>query len=133
MSRENVGIVRRAHEALNAGNIDELVTLCHQDFQLDMSDRVFNPATYQGHDGIRQFYSEVQEVWERYVWEPEEMRDEGDVVVALLRTTGRGRGSGVEIDRKTAMIWTLRGGKALWLRFYREPERALEAAGLRDG
>ena len=132
MSQENVEIVRRAHEALNAGNIDELVTFCHDDFQLDMSDRVFNPATYQGHDGIRQFYSEVQEVWERYVWEPEEMLDEGDVVVALLRTEGKGRGSGVEIDRKTAMIWTLRGGKALWLRFYREPERALEAVGLRE-
>jgi ketosteroid isomerase-like protein len=94
MSEENVEIVRRAHEALNAGNIDELVTLCHQDFELDMSDRVFNPATYQGHDGIRQFFSEVQEVWDRYVWEPEEIRDEGAVVVALLRTEGRGRGSG---------------------------------------
>ena len=131
MSQENVEVVRRAHEALNAGNIDELVTLCHQEFELDMSDRVFNPATYQGHDGIRQFFSEVQEVWERYVWEPEEMRDEGAVVVALLRTKGRGRGSGVEIDRKTAMIWTVRDGKALRLRFYREPKEALEAVGLR--
>ena len=132
MSEENVVLVRRAHEALNAGRIDELVALCHQDFELDMSDRVFNPATYQGHDGIRQFYAEVQEVWERYVWEPEEIRDQGDVVVALLRTRGRGRGSGVEIDRKTAMIWTFRHGKALWLRFYREPKEALEAAGLRQ-
>jgi ketosteroid isomerase-like protein len=60
MSEENVEIVRRAHEALNAGNIDELVSLCHQDFQLDMSDRVLNPATYEGHDGIRQFYSEFR-------------------------------------------------------------------------
>ena len=132
MSEENVEIVRRAHEALNAGNIEELVSLCDQDFELDMSDRVFNPATYQGHDGIRRFYSEVLEVWERYVWEPEEVRDEGDVVVALLRTTGRGRGSGIEIERKTAMIWTVRAGKALRLRFYREPERALEAAGVRE-
>jgi ketosteroid isomerase-like protein len=132
MSEENVEIVRRAHEALNAGNIDELVSLCHQDFRLDMSDRVLNPATYQGHGGIRRFYSEVLEVWERYVWEPEEVRDEGDVVVALLRTTGRGRGSGVEIERKTAMIWTVRAGKALGLRFYREPERALEAVGLQE-
>ena len=132
MSQENVGIVRRAHEALNAGNLDELMTLSHTGFRLDMSDRVLNPATYEGQDGLRQFYSDVQEVWERYVWEPEELRDEGDVVVALLRTKGRGRGSGVEIDRKTAMIWTVRAGKALRLRFYREPERALEAAGVRE-
>ena len=132
MSRENLQIARRAHEALNAGDMDELVALCHQDFELDMSDRVFNPATYRGHEGIRRFYSEVQEVWESYVWEPEQMRDHEDVVVALLRTKGRGRGSGVEIDRRTAMIWTFRRGKALGLRFYRDPETALEAAGLRD-
>jgi ketosteroid isomerase-like protein len=130
MSEENVEIVRRAHDALNAGNLDALTGLCHPDFRLDMSDRVLNPAIYEGHDGLREFYSGVREVWERYVWEPEELRDEGDVVVALLRTKGRGRGSGVEIDRKTAMIWTLRGGKVLSLRFYRDPQRALDAAGL---
>jgi ketosteroid isomerase-like protein len=130
MSQENVEVARRAHEALNSGDIDELVTICHPDFQLDMSDRVLNPATYHGHDGIRQFYAEVEEVWERYIWEVDELRDDGDIVVSLLRTRGKGRESGVEIDRKTAMIWTIRGGKALWMRFYREPEKALEAAGL---
>src|SRR5215211_564851 len=132
MSQENVEIVRRAHEALNAGNLDELMTLCHPGFRLDMSDRVLNPATYEGQDGLRRFYSDVQEVWERYVWEPEALRDEGDSVVALLQTTGRGRGSGVEIERKTAMLWTLRDGKALSSRFFRDPQRALEAVGLRE-
>lgn len=132
MSRENMDVVRRAHEALNAGNIDDLLTVCHQDFRLDMSDRVLNPAMYRGHDGIRRFYAEVKEIWESYVWEPEELRDEGDLVVALLRTKGRGRGSGVEIDRRTAMIWTVRDGEALSLRFYREPREAVEAAGLSE-
>ena len=132
MSQENAEVVRRAHAALNAGDLDELVTLCDPDFQLDMSDRVFNPATYRGHDGIRQFYSEVRDVWECYVWDPEELHDEGDVVVALLRTRARGRGSRLEIERRTAMIWVVREGKALSLRFYREPEAALASVGLRQ-
>ena len=132
MSRENVEVVRRAHEALNAGDIDSLVTLCHEDFDLDMSDRVFNPERYRGHDGIRRFYAEVQGPWERYVWEAEDFRDQGDVIVALVRATGLGRGSGVEVDREVAMIWTLRDGKASELRFYRDREAALEAAGLRE-
>lgn len=132
MSQQNVEVVRRAHAALNAGDLDQLVTLCDADFELDMSDRVFNPATYQGHDGIRQFYSEVREVWERYVWEPEELRDEGDVVVALLRTQARGRGSHLEVERKTAMVWAVRDGRALWLRFYREQAAALASLGPRQ-
>ena len=131
MSRENVELVRRAYEALNAGDIDGLVTLCHKDFNLDMSDRIFNPERYEGHEGIRRFYADVHDPWERYVWEPEELREKGGVVVALVRARGWGRGSGLEVDRKVAMIWTVHDGKASELRFYRDRDVALEAAGLR--
>ena len=123
-----VVLVRWALAALNAGNIDELVTVCDRDFDLDMSDRVFNPSTYRGHDGIRQFHGEVLEVWEHYVWEPEQILERGDVIVALVRTTGKGRGSGLEVDRETAMIWTVRDDKAMSLRFYRDRGQALEDA-----
>ena len=46
-------IVRRAHQALNDGDIEALVTVCDAQFRLDMSDRVLNPEVYDGHDGIR--------------------------------------------------------------------------------
>ena len=127
-----VELVQRALAALNAGDIEALVALCDRDFELDMSDRVFNPATYRGHDGIRQFHSEVLDVWEQYVWEPEQVIEKTDCIVALVRTTGKGRGSGLEIDRQTAMIWTVRDDKALSLRFYRDRERGLEAASSDD-
>jgi ketosteroid isomerase-like protein len=123
-----VELVRRAYEALNAGNIDELVALCDPDFRLDMSDRVFNPATYQGEEGIRRFYDEVREVWESFVWEPEQLFERGEVIVALLHARGRGRGSALEIDRRTAMLWTVRGDRCLSLIFYGDRDRALEAA-----
>lgn len=123
-----VELVRRALAALNAGDIEALIAICARDFELDMSDRVFNPATYRGHDGIRQFHSEVLEVWERYVWEPEEIFERGNRVVALVRTSGKGRGSGLEIDRQTGMLWTVRDDKVLSLRFYRDRAQALEAA-----
>ena len=132
MSQENVELVRRAYEALNAGDIDTLVSLCHKDFELDMSDRVLNPERYRGHEGIRRFYAGVQDPWERYVWEVEELRDAEDLIVALLRARGWGRGSGLEVNREVAMVWTVRGGKASQLRFYRDPQAALEAAGLKE-
>jgi ketosteroid isomerase-like protein len=31
-----------------------------------------------------------------------------------------------------AMVWTLRGGKAVRMRMYTSPDEALEAAGLRE-
>ena len=127
-----VELVKRALAALNTGRIDSLVAICDQDFELDMSDRVFNPAVYRGHDGIRKFYAEVLEVWQSYTWEPEQLLEHGDLVLVLVRTAGRGRGSGLDVDRETAMIWRVRGDKALWLRFYRDREQAVAAAE-RDG
>jgi ketosteroid isomerase-like protein len=123
---ENVELVRRAHEALNSGDMDALTALCDPSFCLDMSDRVFNPAVYEGHEGIRRFHAEVRDVWESYVWEPEELIDAGSDVVALLRASGRGRGSGVEVERETAMVWTLREGRATALRFFRDRDEALK-------
>ena len=133
MPSENVEIVRRAHEALNSGDMDALTALCDSSFRLDMSDRVFNPAVYEGHEGIRRFHSEVRDVWESYVWDPEELIERGSHVVALLRSTGRGRGSGVEVERDTAMVWCVRGRRATALRFFRDREEALKATGLNEG
>jgi ketosteroid isomerase-like protein len=127
-----VKIVRLAHKALNGGDVDALVALCDGAFRLDMSDRVLNPAVYEGHDGIRRFYAEVREVWASYTWEPEELVESGDDVIALLRSSGKGRGSGIEMERRTAMVWTVRGRRATSLRFFRDREAALKAVGLRE-
>jgi ketosteroid isomerase-like protein len=132
LSLENVEIVRCAHEALNSGDVEALVALCDVGFELDMSDRVLNPAIYEGHDGIRRFYREVRDVWASYTWEPEELIESEEHVVALLRSSGRGRGSGVEIERRTAMVWTVKENRARSLHFFRDPQAALESAGLRE-
>jgi ketosteroid isomerase-like protein len=131
MSRENVEVVRQAHEHLNNSDIESLVELCDEVFRLDMSERIFNPDTYEGHDGIRRFHSEVRDVWEYFQWDPEELIDAGEEVVALVHAHGRGRGSGLEIDRHIALVWSVREGKATSLRLYVDRERALEAVGPR--
>jgi ketosteroid isomerase-like protein len=128
MPDENVETVRRAHEALNAGDVEALIALCDSSFRLDMSDRVFNPAVYQGHEGIRAFYSEVMDVWESFTWELTEVEDHDGVVVALLQSTGKARSSGLELDRRAAMVWRVDGGTAMSLTFYRDPAEALAAA-----
>jgi ketosteroid isomerase-like protein len=132
MSQENVEIVRDAHNALNGGDIDALIRLCDPAFRLDMSDRVFNPAVYEGHDGIRRFHADVRETWESVTWEPEKLLESRDRVITLLRESAKGRGSGIEVKRRTAMLWTVRGDRLTALKFFRDRAMALEAAGLRE-
>jgi ketosteroid isomerase-like protein len=132
MSRDNVELVRRLHDQLNSGDIEGLVELCESGFRLDMSERVFNPAIYEGHDGIRRFYADVHDIWEQYRWDPEELLDAAPHVVALVRARGRGRRSGLEIDRRVALVWTLDHGRATALRLYVDSTEALEAVGLAE-
>jgi ketosteroid isomerase-like protein len=89
---------------LNRGDAERLAALCAPDFRLDMSDRVFNPEVYSGHDGIRRFMAEVREVWETFTGEPTDVEETDDVVLALVHSVGHGRGSGVDIDRHSAML-----------------------------
>jgi ketosteroid isomerase-like protein len=129
MSHENVETVRLAYERLNRGDVEGLVALCDDDFLMDMSERVFNPDTYRGHDGIRRFHAGVKDVWASYRWGVEETRVAGDSVVAMLHCQAQGREGGPEVDWRVAWLWRFQRGRPVSLRFFRDRARALEAAG----
>jgi ketosteroid isomerase-like protein len=130
MSEQNVEIVRSAYERLNRGDVEAFVELCDDDFLMDMSERVFNPDTYRGHDGIRRFYEGVRDVWASYHWSIEETHIAGESVVALLHCRGQGRGGGPPVDWRPAWLWTFRRGRPVSIRLYRDQAQALDAAGL---
>ena len=127
---KRVEIVRRAHDALNNRDVEALLAECDPGFRLDMSDRVLNPDVYEGHDGIRRFLADVHEAWETFTWEPEDLVESGDLVLSLIRSVGRGRGSGLELDRRAAMVWAVPAERATSLTFFRDRAAAREAAGL---
>ena len=126
MSQENVEVVRELFEALNALDVDVAVHHTTTEAQLDLRQRVFNPGTYEGHDGVRTFFSEISEIWERFDVEVEDIRDAGNSVVAIYEMTGVGRTSGVEVRMRSATVYDFRGGKVASMRMYREPSEALK-------
>jgi ketosteroid isomerase-like protein len=131
MSEENVEVVRRCYELLTARDFSALVELVDPDVVIDLSRNVFNPARYRGRDGVRRWVEGVDEIWEDFHLEPEELIDAGDSVFAGARISGKGRGSGVEAEMQIFAIWTLRESKVSHVTGgYRDRAEALEAAGL---
>ena len=53
-------------------------------------------------------------------------------MVVTVRCSGRGRGSGVEVDNRTFDVYTLRDGKCVRKLEFKVRSEALEAAGLRE-
>jgi ketosteroid isomerase-like protein len=135
MSEENVEIVREVMELMNRAasggqtGADALLDRFAADVRIDMSRRVFNPDVYEGHDGLRRLGAEVQEVWGEFRIEPEQFVDAGDRVIVIEVRLGRGSGSGVEVEQRSGVIWTLRDGKVVGMETDLDPEEALEAAG----
>ena len=132
MSDDKVKVVRTAYDCLNRRDVEGLLRLCHGDFVMDMSERVFNPDTYRGADGIRRFCKEVDGAWQSYEWTVEETRVVDDCVVAMLHCVGQGREGGPAVDWRVAWLWRFRDGTPVSLRFYRQRAEALEAVGLRE-
>ncbi len=111
---------------------DEFPALFTADVRLDLSVRVFNPAVFEGYEGLQRYRSEALEVWDSYVIEPEEFHVGQGVVVVFTREVGRGGGSGVEVDRHTALLFAIREGRVCGIRLYHEREQALRDAGLAE-
>jgi ketosteroid isomerase-like protein len=132
VSEANVELVRRAFDAFAARDVEAALEVMHEDVE-------FLPVTanlttggvpYRGHDGMTRYLDDVSQVWEELRVYPSELRDLGDVVVALGRM--HGRGGGMIIDRPTGWLWRFRTGKIVFCRVYASQEEALRAAGLGD-
>ena len=81
---------------------------------------------------IHTFETVDLEAWEERRLEPEEFLDVDDLVVLLLHEYRRGRGSGVELESHTAVVFTVRDGRVVRVRGYMDQDAALTAAGLLD-
>jgi ketosteroid isomerase-like protein len=118
-------LVRRAYVALAERDFHTLGKLAVPDFELDVTDRVFNPATYHGEEGLRQFLAEVDELWESMDMKVERLVECGDEVLALIAVDIKGRGSGLTLEDRIAQHWTARDGKLVRMRVRANQAEAL--------
>jgi uncharacterized protein len=135
MSQENVEIVRRILALWNEGGVvarERRPEFFDPEVRMDLRGRKINPAVYDGYDGLDRFGSDVAEVWDQFSVELVELLDAGPHVVCVFQATGRGHGSGVEVQAELCWVWTLRGGRVLRVEGDLDRASALEAAGLRE-
>ncbi len=72
------------------------------------------------------------EAFDQVDFEIEDLVQSGDEVVAFIRSRGRGRRSGLVVDQRLPSVWTVRGGRVVRVRGYRDDAEALDAAGLSE-
>jgi ketosteroid isomerase-like protein len=132
MSHENLEVARQVLEALRERDPARLVSLAEPDVEWHSFFALKEGRAYLGYDGAHQYMRDLSEAWEVARAEVDQALGFGDVVVLVGQIRYRGKGSGVESTSPAGWMLKFRRGKVVCFRAFRDPERALEAVGLRD-
>jgi ketosteroid isomerase-like protein len=129
MPNENVEMVRWIYDAFNRGDIEAAFEHVSPDFE-GIPDERDLAGPVRGRENVRRVVEEWNDFFAESRVRPERFFEAGDQVIAFVRNTGRGRGSGVELDVRVAQVWTFRAGTPVRVQTYADREKALEAVGL---
>ncbi len=132
MSQENVEIVRRAYEEVNA-NLEASDELFDPDYEFDARDVAPDIGVVRGIDAAAEALREYWETFDNFHIELKAVlhADEEHVVTAV-EDGGRMKGSDAEIWNRLFHAWTFRDGKIVRISSHTDKTRAFEAAGLRE-
>ena len=131
MSDDNVELAHRVVDAFNRRDLDALLALADDDI-------VGAPALasieghYHGHAGIRHWWESLFSALPDFTVELVEVRDLGDLTLAVLRYCAQGAASHAPVEQRLWQVGEWREGKAIWWQSFRTEAEALDAAGLRE-
>ncbi len=124
-------VARRCYEAYVSSDPLQALSCfdpeCEMDLRLRPDGKIF-----RGHHGVVEATRPWVEAWDDWRLEVEEFIDVGDRVLVIARESGRGKGSGIEIEHPHLALLTVRNDKIVHWRGFVEKAQALEAAGLAE-
>jgi ketosteroid isomerase-like protein len=138
MSQENVEIVRAALAAfaeLDEGLVgrERVAEFFAQDVIATFSGFLEEETTLSGADEFLKFRAAWMEPYDDFIYEPVKIIDAGgNRVVVILHQRGKPHGSDSWVAMDYGLIYTVEEGLITRGDFYATPEKALEAAGLRE-
>jgi ketosteroid isomerase-like protein len=129
MSRENVETVRSLYASFDQAG-EAFWDRVPPGMVFDFSRRLIDPVVLRGREEVRAFAERESDTWEggNVGWEPIELSDAGEKVLALIRTSGRGKASGVDVEAYVWNVWTFQNGEPVEWTYFGEDRAAAIAA-----
>ena len=124
----------RTAERYEGGGLAAAVELIPEVFDPDVE---FSPwlarevehRTYHGHEGLRTFFGELQDMLGDVRYAPPEFHPlSDDVIVVLTRLEGIGQGSDVPVGQDLGLVYEFRGGLVTRLTAFGSHEEAMRSA-----
>ena len=110
--RQPVEVVRQGVAAFQRGDLEEVLALAREDFEIFLPPNLPNSGRYVGRHGFFVWMGQWLDAWEDFTVEITEVEPVGERhVVARMRQSGRGRGSGIPVDMEIAYMWEVTDGR----------------------
>jgi ketosteroid isomerase-like protein len=135
MSQQNMRTFERGALAFNRGDIDAILESFHPEVEWHAVFQVMfgGAATVcRGREDVRAYVQELSEGLTQMRLQLDEFRDLGERLIVIGRLEGRGRASGAVIDAPIVFVADYKEGLIFRMAEYLDPEKAFEAAGLRE-
>ncbi|MFL5906448.1 MAG: nuclear transport factor 2 family protein [Solirubrobacterales bacterium] len=129
-------MLEQGRDAYNNRDPEAWVAIWNSDCEWHpfLTARVEGDPGYHGHNGMRAWFEDVDEMYSEMHVELDTFREVGDRLLVLGQMTARGRGSGAEVSSDVAWVFEPRGEKFQrgWAyNSHEEAERAAEEAAAR--
>ena len=120
-------VIKAVYEAFTERDVEGVVACVDRDveFSAVTGDHAGRTEPYRGHDGIRQYFRDVAEVWDELRIVPSDYRQDGDRILVTGRVTARSPSR--IVAGSTGWIWRLREGLVVYARVYPSAADAMAA------
>jgi ketosteroid isomerase-like protein len=133
VSQENIEVVRQVYAAYAAGGIEAVISFYAEDHVAYAVPEWPDDSEYHGPDGLRKLSRQWTENFDNFGLDVRELRDVGDIVVALLEMTGQIPGAAERVRQPVGAVHCSRqNGLIAETRYFLSWREALEAAGLSE-
>ena len=121
----NREIVETTFAAFQRGDLDGAFARMGPGFEFDnQTDAPGATGVWQGRDGFLEMMGRVTEAFSEYSLELVDTHERGDEVTLTLREFGRGKSSGIPLERRIYVTYTLAEGEIVRMRAGLEPPGA---------
>jgi ketosteroid isomerase-like protein len=120
-------VVRAVFSAFAERDLGAVLAHASPDIEFDAvtGDHAGRTGPYRGHDGLRQYFRDIAEVWDDLRIVPAEFRQSGDTILVTGRVSARSPAR--IVAGSTGWIWRLRDGLVVYARVYPSAAEAMAA------
>lgn len=125
---DSVAIIREVFAAFARRDLEGVLEHLHPDveFHAPTADIAHGGEPYRGLEGLREYFADVERLWEELRLSPASFEDIDGGVLVIGRVWARG--SGRVIDSPAGWIWRLEGDRVRYLHAFASAREAEEEA-----